>query len=105
MNFYEYAKDNNCLIIFYPQNHKIATLFELATLQPLIPEFKKAKCKIIAISTDDVQSNMDWQKDNGFTLPGAPLLSDKNGAVARMYRMFNETDKNCFPASTVCSGP
>ena len=85
MTLSSYTKDSNCLIIFYPQNYDIATVSEFTDLQHLIPDFDRASCKIIAISTDDVQSHMDWQKSPGFPLSEVPLLSDIDGTVARMY--------------------
>ena len=90
MTLSSYTKDSNCLIIFYPQNYDIATVSEFTDLQHLIPDFDKASCKIIAISTDDVKSHMDWQKSPGFPLSEVPLLSDADGTVARLYRLFNE---------------
>ena len=43
---------------------------------------------------------MDWQKSHP-SISEVPLLSDADGTVARMYRLFSEEEDNCFPGKIV----
>jgi peroxiredoxin len=75
------------VLVFYPADWSPVCGDQLALYNEVLPEFKKHKAQILAISVDGIWSHLAYGKDRKLKFP---LLSDfePKGAVARKYGVY-----------------
>jgi peroxiredoxin len=77
------------VLVFYPADWSPVCGDQLALYNEVLPEFKKHKAEVLAISVDGIWSHLAYAKDRKLRFP---LLSDfePKGDVARRYGVFRK---------------
>jgi peroxiredoxin (alkyl hydroperoxide reductase subunit C) len=78
-------------IFFYPRDFSFICPTEVTGFNQALKEFETARCSVLGISGDSVESHIKWAVELGGI--DYPLLSDVDGAVARAYGVFDEKEK------------
>lgn len=98
LDFYEYLGENWGVLFSHPADFTPVCTTELGTVSRLIPEFKKRRTKVLALSVDPLDSHKAWIADinetQGTTLD-YPIIADEDRAIAELYDMIapEVTDK------------
>lgn len=79
------------VIFFYPRDFSFICPTEVTGFNTSLKSFKDAKCAVLGISGDSVESHLKWAAELGGI--GYPLLSDEGGTVARAFGIFDEKEK------------
>ncbi|XCC45368.1 MAG: redoxin domain-containing protein [Candidatus Shikimatogenerans sp. Ttur] len=91
-NFFKYKKNNKALLFFFPKNFTNCYI-ELNNLQKKIKKFKSKNVKILAISTDNEYSHLNWmkisKKKGGIKGVNFPILSDLNKIISYYYKTLS----------------
>jgi peroxiredoxin len=80
------------ILVFYPADHSSVCSNQLVLYNEALDLFKKHDAQLLGISTDDVQTHLEFAAALKLAFP---LLADIEppGAVARRYGVFHEADK------------
>jgi peroxiredoxin 2/4 len=83
----ESFKGNSWLVMFfYPRDFSMLCGSELRALSDIASQFEKYNCKIVAVSTDSVQSHKAFgtlpHEQNGLGQFSIPLVSDFNKVIS-----------------------
>jgi thioredoxin-dependent peroxiredoxin len=95
ISFHDWIGDSWAVLFSHPKNFTPVCTTELGYMAGIKPEFDKRNVKIIGLSTDPVESHVDWAKDIEETqghAPNYPSIGDTDFNVAKLYGML--------PAST-----
>ena len=95
ISFHEWIGDSWAILFSHPKNFTPVCTTELGYMASIKPEFERRNVKIIGISTDPVESHVEWAKDieeTQGTAPNYPSIGDSDYKVAKLYGML--------PAST-----
>lgn len=78
------------VLVFYPADWSPVCGDQLALYNEILPEFKKHKAEILAISVDGIWCHLAYGKDHKLRFP---LLSDfePKGQVAEKYGVYNQS--------------
>ena len=76
------ARGKSLVIYFYPKDSTPGCTTEAQQFRDLYPAFKKAKCEIVGISRDSIQSHENFK--TRFSLPFT-LLSDADEVACRQF--------------------
>ena len=85
------------IIFSHPADFTAVCTTELLELAAMQDDFKKLNAKILVISTDGLQSHLEWirsmesiqMKDRPAVKIGFPIISDKSLEISRMYGMVH----------------
>lgn len=84
-------------LVFYPRDFSLVCPTELTALDAHIGEFRDRDCDILAISTDTLESHRQWlaapRSHGGLANLEFPLASDDDGAVSRLYGVYDAADR------------
>lgn len=97
---------NKWIVLFsYPGDFERISTNEIIIFSKLYMNFKKCNTEVIGISTDSILSHINWlnsvYKTTGIKIQ-FPIISDKNGEIARKYGMISneinnsETTRNVY---------
>ncbi len=93
-------QDRWLILVFYPQDFSLICPTELTALSDRCEEFAAHSADILAISTDSVESHERWMNTDrsrgGLGPVRIPLGSDPDGAVARAYHIYAESQHVAF---------
>jgi peroxiredoxin 2/4 len=78
-------------IFFYPRDFSFICPTEIAGFSQALKFFEDARCSVVGVSIDDVETHIKWAAELGGI--GYPLASDVDGKIARAYGVFDETEK------------
>lgn len=82
------------VLFFYPMDFTRVCASEIAALSEQIAEFEQRSCKVLAISCDSHFTHLAWIKklldEKDLVDVNIPLLTDKNGKIARDYGVYND---------------
>jgi len=87
------------VVFFYPRDFSFICPTEVAGFNQALKSFTDARCSIIGISVDDVDTHVKWAAELGGI--GYPLASDVEGKIARAYGVFDEAEKVAMRATFV----
>jgi eukaryotic-like serine/threonine-protein kinase len=87
-------RDRWLILVFYPRDFSLICPTELTALSGRMQEFYRRKCDILGVSTDTIQSHERWiitpRVQGGLGEIHFPLASDRDGAVARAFGVYQE---------------
>ena len=87
-------KGKYLVLIFYPLDFTFVCPTEIIAFSERVNEFLKIECELIAASCDSHFAHLAWintpRKRGGLGPMNIPILSDKNGKIARAYGVYNE---------------
>ena len=78
-------------VFFYPRDFSFICPTEVTGFNHDLKAFADARCSVLGISGDSVESHIKWAEELGGI--DYPLLSDADGKVARAYGVFDEKEK------------
>jgi peroxiredoxin (alkyl hydroperoxide reductase subunit C) len=78
-------------VFFYPRDFSFICPTEVTGFNQALKEFEQARCSVLGINGDSVDSHLKWAEELGGL--EFPLLSDIDGKVARAYGVFDEKEK------------
>ena len=87
------------VLFFYPRDFSFICPTEVAGFNTALKSFEDARCAVLGISIDDVDSHLKWAAELGGI--DYPLLSDADGKIARAYGVFDEAEKVALRATFV----
>src|ERR1700716_3985459 len=91
INFHEWLGDSWAVLFSHPKDFTPVCTTELGYMAKIKPEFDRRGVKIIGLSVDPVQDNVNWSKDieeTQGTAPNYPIISDGDFKVAKLYDML-----------------
>ena len=87
-------RDRWLVLVFYPRDFSLVCPTEVTALSARFEEFSRRGCDILGISTDSLESHERWiatpRAHGGVGEIHFPLASDRDGAVARAYDVYQE---------------
>ena len=85
------------IVIFYPKDFTKVCPTEITAISDRYDEFEDLECKVVAISTDNLDTHKKWiatpRDENGVGHLNFPLASDMNGFVSRLYNVYNKEEQ------------
>jgi thioredoxin-dependent peroxiredoxin len=91
IHFHDWIGDSWAVLFSHPKSFTPVCTTELGYMASIKPEFDRRNVKIIGLSVDPVQANVDWAKDieeTQGTAPNYPIISDEDFHVAKLYDML-----------------
>jgi thioredoxin-dependent peroxiredoxin len=91
IHFYDWIGDSWAVLFSHPKSFTPICTTELGYMASIKPEFDRRNVKIIGLSVDSVQDNVNWAKDiesSQGTAPNYPIISDGDLSVAKLYEML-----------------
>jgi alkyl hydroperoxide reductase subunit AhpC len=91
INFHEWIGDSWAVLFSHPKSFTPICTTELGYMAAIKSEFDKRGVKIIAISIDPVENDLEWAKDieeTQGTAPNYPIIADRDLHVAKLYGML-----------------
>jgi len=91
IQFHEWLGDSWGVLFSHPRAFTPVCTTELGYMASIKPEFDKRGVKIIGISVDPAENNVDWSKDieeTQGTAPNYPIIGDQDFTVAKAYGML-----------------
>ena len=92
IDFYEYLGDSWGILFSHPADYTPVCTTELGKTASLKDEFEKRNVKVIALSTDNVESHKGWIKDINETQNVEvtfPIIGDENREISEAYDMIH----------------
>jgi alkyl hydroperoxide reductase subunit AhpC len=92
IDFYEYLGDSWGVLFSHPADYTPVCTTELGKTASLKDEFEKRNVKVIALSTDNVESHKGWIKDINETQGvevNFPIIGDENREISQAYDMIH----------------
>src|ERR1700712_1466890 len=92
IDFYDYLGDSWGVLFSHPADYTPVCTTELGKTASLKDEFEKRNVKVIALSTDNVESHKGWIKDINETQGVEvtfPIIADENREIAESYDMIH----------------
>jgi peroxiredoxin Q/BCP len=80
-------KGKTVILYFYPKDDTPGCTKEACAFRDALPDFSKAKAKVIGVSKDPVKKHDKFKKKFDLTFP---LASDEDGAVCEAYGAWVE---------------
>ena len=80
-------KGETVILYFYPKDDTPGCTKEACAFRDALPDFSKAKAKVIGVSKDPVKKHDKFKKKFDLTFP---LASDEDGAVCEAYGAWVE---------------
>ena len=91
IRFHDWIGDSWAVLFSHPKSFTPVCTTELGYMASIKPEFDRRNVKIIGLSVDPVQENINWAKDiesSQGTAPNYPIISDGDLKVAKLYEML-----------------
>ena len=91
IHFYDWIGDSWAVLFSHPKSFTPICTTELGYMASIKPEFDRRGVKIIGLSVDPVQDNVNWAKDiesSQGTAPNYPIISDGDLSIAKLYEML-----------------
>ena len=91
IHFHDWIGDSWAVLFSHPKSFTPVCTTELGYMASIKPEFDRRNVKIIGLSVDPVQDNVNWSKDiesSQGTAPNYPIISDGDFKVAKLYEML-----------------
>ena len=91
IHFHDWLGDSWAVLFSHPKSFTPVCTTELGYMASIKPEFDRRDVKIIGLSVDPVQDNVNWAKDiesSQGTAPNYPIISDGDLSVAKLYEML-----------------
>ena len=91
IHFHDWIGDSWAVLFSHPKSFTPVCTTELGYMASIKPEFDRRNVKIIGLSVDPVQDNVNWSKDiesSQGTAPNYPIISDGEFKVAKLYEML-----------------
>jgi alkyl hydroperoxide reductase subunit AhpC len=91
IHFHDWIGDSWAVLFSHPKSFTPVCTTELGYMASIKPEFDRRNVKIIGLSVDPVQDNLNWAKDiesSQGTAPNYPIISDGDFNVAKLYEML-----------------
>jgi thioredoxin-dependent peroxiredoxin len=91
IHFHDWIGDSWAVLFSHPKSFTPVCTTELGYMASIKPEFDRRNVKIVGLSVDPVQDNVDWSKDiesSQGTAPNYPIISDSDFNVAKLYEML-----------------
>jgi len=91
ISFHDWIGDSWAVLFSHPKSFTPVCTTELGYMASIKPEFDRRGVKIVGLSVDPVQANVDWSKDIESTqgaAPNYPIISDEDFNVAKLYEML-----------------
>jgi thioredoxin-dependent peroxiredoxin len=91
IHFHDWIGDSWAVLFSHPKSFTPVCTTELGYMASIKPEFDRRNVKIIGLSVDPVQDNVNWSKDiesSQGTAPNYPIISDGDFNVAKLYEML-----------------
>ncbi|QHS54150.1 peroxiredoxin [Mucilaginibacter sp. 14171R-50] len=92
IDFYEYLGDSWGVLFSHPADYTPVCTTELGKTAALKDEFAKRNVKVVALSTDNVESHKGWIKDINETQHvevNFPIIGDENREISQAYDMIH----------------
>ncbi len=89
-----------CIYFFYPADFTFVCPTELQEMATLYPEFQKAGCEIISVSTDTVYVHKAWHDQSpAIKSVSFPMAADPTGSFCKALGTYIETEGLSYRAS------
>jgi thioredoxin-dependent peroxiredoxin len=91
IHFHDWIGDSWAVLFSHPKSFTPVCTTELGYMASIKPEFDRRNVKIIGLSVDPVDDNVNWSKDieeTQGTAPNYPIISDGDYKVAKLYDML-----------------
>mmetsp|Transcript_7053 Transcript_7053/g.20597 ORF Transcript_7053/g.20597 Transcript_7053/m.20597 type:complete len:247 (-) Transcript_7053:682-1422(-) len=102
INFHEYIDGSWAILASHPRAFTPVCTTELGFMAAAKGEFDKRGVKVMAISADTVEENLEWSKDikevEG-TEVNFPIFCDADRSVCELYNMLEAGDDTAMPAT------
>jgi alkyl hydroperoxide reductase subunit AhpC len=92
IDFYDYLGDSWGVLFSHPADYTPVCTTELGKTASLKDEFEKRNVKVIALSTDNVESHKGWIKDINETQGVEvtfPIIGDERREISQAYDMIH----------------
>jgi len=86
-------------LFFYPRDFSFICPTEVTGFNKALKSFQDARCAVLGISIDDVETHLKWAAELGGI--DYPLLADADGKIARAYGVFDAEEKVALRATFV----
>jgi len=87
------------VLFFYPHDFSFICPTEVVGFHKAREAFAAEHTSIVAVSVDDAETHRRWARELGGV--GYPLLADTDGALARAYGVFDETERIALRATFI----
>ena len=104
IKFHEWIGDSWAILFSHPKDFTPVCTTELGMAAKLKGEFAKRKCKMIAVSVDDVASHKRWIgdiEDTQKTTMNFPIIGDQERKVANLYGMIHPNASDTLTVRSV----
>ncbi|ODV58227.1 peroxiredoxin [Ascoidea rubescens DSM 1968] len=106
IDFHDFiTKSNSWVILFsHPADFTPVCTTELNEFNSLLSQFGEKNAKLIALSTDDVKSHLEWIKDleeiskKKFQFP---IIDDSDKKISYVYNMIDQESFENLPTNTI----
>ncbi len=91
IHFHDWIGDSWAVLFSHPKSFTPVCTTELGYMASIKPEFDQRNVKIIGLSVDKVDDNVNWSSDieeTQGTAPNYPIISDSDFTVAKLYEML-----------------
>lgn len=91
IRFHEWIGDSWAVLFSHPKSFTPVCTTELGYMAKIKPEFDRRGVKIIALSIDPVEADLQWARDIEETqgvAPNYPIIADSDLSVAKLYGML-----------------
>ncbi len=92
IRFHDWIGDSWAVLFSHPKSFTPVCTTELGYMASIKPEFDRRNVKIIGLSVDSFEDNVNWAKDiesTQGTAPNYPIISDADFKVAKLYEMLS----------------
>ena len=95
----QYEGKNHVILFFYPKDFTFVCPTELHAFQEKLAEFEERGCKVIACSSDTVESHWGWlqvaKENGGIEGVNYPIIADTTKTITTNYGvLFGDYDYN-----------